>query len=294
MVQLDEYGIPIVDIPALQSSWKLKIIMFALVHILFPLIMPLVLIRAVVKNSLLTTLTNLRDLHNAVSRAHRNPILSLPQNKNKKLIGQVWNQPSARPYIINHALEYQKLEGYCGRSTLRNILRSFPNFPKDLVPEPYGGSSDPRKWSKVIHDLADEHHAKMPPIKTRIIPGDISYDEFVEEIRVALSDTNCRIALNYLRPVLVGFKTPRFFPANFMLSLMSGHFSPIIGMVDDDKDGNGCLIAVFDVNHIFGGTYLVPSKLLYESVKAHDLMTGCSRALVVIKMEHEHEHDESK
>jgi hypothetical protein len=105
----------------------------------------------------------------------------------------------------------------------------------------------------------------------------------MEEIKVALNDPNCRIALNYLRPALVGFKIPKILPANFLLSLMSGHFSPIIGMLDESKESE-CLIAVFDVNHAYGGTYLVPSRMLYESVKAHDLMTGRSRALVVIKM----------
>ena len=45
-----------------------------------------------------------------------------------------------------------------------------------------------------------------------------------------------------------------------------------------------CMIGVFDVNHKYGGAYLVPSKILYESVKAHDLMTGQSRAIVILRM----------
>jgi hypothetical protein len=245
--------------------------------------MPLLIMKAAMKKSLFTILSNLRDLYKTVSNGHKNSILALPENKNKDLIAKVWTKPSARAYITNNALEYQKSEGYCGRSTLRNILKSFPNFPKDLIPEESGGPCNPKTWSKIIHDLAEEHHTKMPQIETRIIPGDIPYTNFMEEIKVALNDPNCRIALNYLRPALVGFKIPKILPANFLLSLMSGHFSPIIGMLDESKESE-CLIAVFDVNHAYGGTYLVPSRMLYESVKAHDLMTGRSRALVVIKM----------
>lgn len=284
MMKLDEYGIPIVEIPVHHSSWKRKLVMMTLVHVVFPAVMPLVIMKAAMKNSFFPVLSNLRDLYKTISKAHKKPILALPENQNKDLIAQVWTKPSAMPYITNNALEYQKSEGYCGRSTLRNILKSFPNFPNDLIPQASGGPCDPKTWSKLIHDLAEEHHTKMPKIQTRIIPGDIPYANFMEEIKVALNDPSSRIALNYLRPALVGFKTPKILPANFVLSLMSGHFSPIIGMLNESEDSD-CLIAVFDVNHTYGGTYLVPSRMLYESVKAHDLMTGRSRALVIIKME---------
>ena len=134
----------------------------------------------------------------------------------------------------------------------------------------------------------------MPNIETNIISGDLPYGEFMEAIRHALKDPGCRIALNYLRPALVGFKTPVYIPVFWMLSLMSGHFSPIIGIMDveenvqeqeqEQKQERECMIGVFDVNHKYGGAYLVPSKMLYESVKAHDLMTGQSRAIVILRM----------
>jgi hypothetical protein len=322
MTPLDGYGIPIVKLPPVQSiSIKRKIIYFCLYHIVFPLILPPIIIRTAFKLGLRAITSNIMDLHKTVSKAHLHPIDYLPlvlpppppvphvqtQNTNNKeqdnykhLIGNLWTQPSAQHYIKNNALEYQKSEGYCGRSTLRNILKSFPSFPQDLIPPQSGGASDPSKWSKVIHDIAEEHDCinKMPNIETTIISGDIPYKEFMEEIKKALEDPGCRIALNYLRPALVGFRSPAYIPVFWMLSLMSGHFSPIIGIMDTEGNGNGqgqghqqerkeereCMIGVFDVNHKYGGAYLVPSKMLYESVKAHDLMTGQSRAIVILRM----------
>eukprot|EP00979_Chaetoceros_neogracilis_P007785 scaffold1674_cov284-Chaetoceros_neogracile.AAC.3 len=285
MIQLDEYGIPIVQVPIVQSTVKYRAAMFCLIHIVFPIVLPLVLVKAALKNSILHTLTTLKELCRIVTRTHRGSVLSLPQNKDKDLIGKLWKQPSAYHYIENDALEYQQMEGYCGRSTLRNILKSFPSFPKDLIPKPSGGATNPKKWSKVIHDLADERYCKMPPIKTKVISGDLCYEKFMKAIIDSLKDPSCRIALNFLRPALVGFRSPIYIPAFFMLSLVSGHFSPILGMFEEDKEeGRECMIGVFDVNHKFGGAYLVPSRMLYESVKAQDLTTGRSRALVILKM----------
>jgi hypothetical protein len=292
MTPLDNYGIPIVKLPPIQTtSIKHKVIMFCLYHIVFPLLLPPIIIRTAFKLGFRAITSNIMDLHKTVSNAHLQPIdylplISPPQtqadtntntNTNNKeldnykhLIGKLWTKPSAQHYIKNNALEYQKSEGYCGRSTLRNILKSFPSFPQDLIPPQSGGASHPSKWSKVIHDLAEEHDCKMPNIETTIISGDIPYKVFMEEIRNALDDPGCRIALNYLRPALVGFRSPAYIPVFWMLSLMSGHFSPIIGIID--VEGNGQehqrerereqeqeqeqererMIGVFDVNHKYG------------------------------------------
>ena len=66
---------------------------------------------------------------------------------------------------------------------------------------------------------------------------------------------------------------------------MGGHFSPIIGMHEGYVNtGEECMIpvAVFDVNHAYGGAYLVPARMLYESVIATDVSAQKSRALVVV------------
>ena len=105
----------------------------------------------------------------------------------------------------------------------------------------------------------------------------------MDTIRSALVDPSCRIAVNYLRTALIGFRSMSLIPVNYVLSLMCGHFSPIIGMHEGDVNkGEECMIAVFDVNHAYGGAYLVPARMLYESVRATDLSTQKSRALVVL------------
>jgi hypothetical protein len=296
-IKVDADGIPILPLPQQESSIMRQLLLKFFMYILFPIFVPLIVFRAAKKNSIAATVSTLKDLYKTVSDAHKAPIKSLAQFQNKILLGKVWKQPSAAPYISRNALEYQKREGYCGRSTLRNILKSFPTFPPELIPEPCSGASDPTKWSKVIHDIAHEHHRKMPSIETNIVPGDLPYEEFLDTIRTALSDESCRIAVNYLRPALVGFKTPKWIPIHFLFGLLGGHFSPIVGIWEDrDSHGYGStstcsnsnsdpMIAVFDVNHSYGGAYLVPARRLYESVKAHDLMTGKSRALVVLRMD---------
>ena len=252
--------------------------------------MPLIIFRAAKKSSLAITVKTLKDLYKTVSEAHRAPIASLPQYQDKMLLEKVWKQPSATPYISRNALEYQQREGYCGRSTLRNILKSFPAFPSELIPEASGGASDPEKWSKVITDIANTPDCKIPPIETKIVWGDLPFEEFVDTIRKALSDESCRLAVNYLRPALVGFKS-KWIPVHLVLGLLGGHFSPIVGILENHSShGYGSnnsdpMIAVFDVNHSYGGAYLVPASRLYESVKAQDLTTCKSRALVVLRMD---------
>jgi hypothetical protein len=107
MIQLDKDGIPIVELPLQHSCWKRKMVMLSLVHFVFPAIMPLVIMKAAMKNSFFTMISNLRDLYGTVSKAHKNPILALPENQNKDLIAKVWTLPSARPYITNNALEFK-------------------------------------------------------------------------------------------------------------------------------------------------------------------------------------------
>ena len=94
--------------------------------------------------------------------------------------------------------------------------------------------------------------------------------------------------MNYLRSALVGWKRGAFIfiPVNSILSLISGHFSPVVGMIEKDE-ANGIeedLIGVFDVNAEFGA-YLVPARMLYGSIHVHDLTTGKSRAMVIVKNE---------
>lgn len=291
-----------------------------LLYVVFQTIWPIFLFTRMWKIGLRESWDLIKSLYSTVSEAHNAPIRSLPHYQDKDLLKKIWEQPSAIPYISQNALEYQTREGYCGRATLRNVLKSYASFPSELVPPPNAGPTEPKKWTKMLHDMLQkeqsetETETEMDPlnrpkvkknhninIETKIIGGDETFATFIDTIRKAVRDPSCRLAINYLRPALTGFMTPRWIPIHLFLGLLGGHFSFIIGMLEkkdvgltstsvvgaDGEDDNGYfpLVAVFDVNHQYGGAYLVPANRLYESVKARDLMTLQSRALVELRMD---------
>eukprot|EP00548_Thalassiothrix_antarctica_P003912 CAMPEP_0194136046 /NCGR_PEP_ID=MMETSP0152-20130528/6084_1 /TAXON_ID=1049557 /ORGANISM="Thalassiothrix antarctica, Strain L6-D1" /LENGTH=258 /DNA_ID=CAMNT_0038832535 /DNA_START=87 /DNA_END=863 /DNA_ORIENTATION=+ len=250
---------------------------------MFPIILSLILLKSIKKTSLRNTLSTLKELRRIIGVASKKPAPSYSQYQDKDLLAKIWKQPSALPYVTQNALEYQKREGYCGRSTMRNMLKSYASFPKALIPEPTSKPANPESWAKVIHDLAEGNDEKMPLVETKIVRGDVSFEEFMDTIRSALIDPSCRIAVNYLRQALFGFGSMSWLPGNYTLSLIGGHFSPIIGIHKGDANkGEECMIAVFDVNHAYGGAYLVSARMLHESVRVTDFTTQKSRALVVL------------
>jgi len=119
----------------------------------------------------------------------------------------------------------------------------------------------------------------VPTLHTDIIQGDHGYEAFLESIRKINNPRN-RAAVNYLRPALVGFRRLWFIPIHFIFGLIAGHFSPVLAILENNGDDEP-LIAIFDVNDKYG-LHLVPAKKLYESVKAKDLMTGKSRAVIIV------------
>lgn len=93
------------------------------------------------------------------------------------------------------------------------------------------------------------------------------------------NDLNFRIAVNFLRSPLWGFNAPWLWPKNFMLGLLGGHFSLIVGYMED-KD----LVAIQDVNHNYGGIYLIKSQRLYDAVNTYDFSVGKIRGLVAVEL----------
>ena len=248
-----------------------------------------------------------------------------------RLLAQLWKLPSAKPYVQHQALEYQRREGYCSLATLRCILYSFPTFPrtpKHLVPDQTSsgaGPSTPLQFQHTIETILREatntgntkNHTTTNndtiTIQTEIVgmsdnnqnekkkEGDFSYAQFLKTLRDSFKDDadddpqHCRrVAINYLRPVLFGFKPPKWVPCHLILGLLGGHFSPLLGLLDNPTDmnnanaktGDNPLVGVFDVNHAYGGAYLIPAKLLYQAVKAKDISTGKSRAIIVVTLHH--------
>ena len=75
--------------------------------------------------------------------------------------------------------------------------------------------SGPESWAKVIQRRS---FVEMFCLKS----------EFMDTIRSALVDPSCRIAVNYLRTALIGFRSMSLIPINWKLcfkSLMGGNFS---------------------------------------------------------------------
>ena len=220
------------------------------------------------------------ELFCLVNTVDRDPISSHSYFQDPSLLKKIYQTKSAQHYIRNGALIYQKSEGFCGSATKQCVLKSYDSFPIELIQDQTAVPSTPEKWCASLHELVQGHTADHDiQLSTKIIPGE-SYEDFLKTLRRLNAEPNTRIAMNYLRPALVGFQWPKYVPINLILGLLGGHFSPIIGFLEAEE-----LVAVFDVNHKYGGTYLVSAAQLYKSVQAKDIMTGKCRGLVVLELQ---------
>jgi hypothetical protein len=321
-----------------------RYIRFGLIYTIIPIVFP-ILILANRKMSW----TGLWNLLQVVWEATKDPI---PQRvdyfQNLTLLHKLYHQErSAKVYLDHHALEWQTMEGYCGRATMRCVLASF-GMPSELLPPQIRGAMGPEKFVELIQELKTQNKGTpnddsdndnsndkkkdndetkplpkmtlttttttttnmiLPKIETEIVRGDCSYEVFLQTIRRVHND-NERVVLNFLRPALFGLQRPLWWlPTHLMFGLFGGHFSPVIGVLEEEEHSetntntmttddatttttttttkkkninDNPLVAVFDVNHKYGGAYLVPARRLYQSVQAKDAMSGQSRALVVL------------
>jgi len=214
------------------------------------------------------------------------------------LLQKLWSQASAAAYIQKSAdnntplLEYQVREGYCGSATQRCILKSL-GYPSNSIPDQKGGESKPELWCEHVKQIAKESSHlddnEGTQIETTIVRGsDVTYDEFLSKLRQGLDNPNCRICCNYLRSALTGFELTglwKFHPLFFVVKLYGGHFSPILGMVEQDveEEKDNPFIAIFDTNHKYNGTYFVPCRRLYEAVSSIDVGSKKSRAIILVE-----------
>ena len=74
-------------------------------------------------------------------------------------------------------------------------------------------------------------------------------------------------------------------PINFILSMLGGHFSPILGIVEREgkEDGDNPFVAIFDTNHKYNGVYFVTAKKLYDAVSTVDLFANTHRAIILVE-----------
>lgn len=202
----------------------------------------------------------------------------------RDVLAQMWQTPSAQHYVKNAALLWQKQEGYCGRATIRCILKSLGSKTDELPPE-MRGESKPDKFCSHLEELA----VKRLNVTTEIVSGSVDFNTFVTTLRQVNdydgkdnNNVNCRIAINYLRAALFGFAFPWFFPTNLIIGLFGGHFSPVVAVLERHDHPNDPLVTVFDVNHNYRGAYLVPASRLYQACHAMDVTSGQHRAVIVV------------
>merc|ERR1719401_1370563 len=71
-------------------------------------------------------------------------------HQDERLLRLLWKKDSAKPYVGR--LEFQVREGYCGSSTLRNILRSL-GLDGERLPPQVRGESSPKRWCPQIEEM---------------------------------------------------------------------------------------------------------------------------------------------
>jgi len=275
-----------------------KLLFYAVLPIALPVI---VSYKFITDKSYRVTTTNLYSLVNgATIRSCANEWYF----QDVGLLSKLWSLPSAAAYIQKSTnnnvetplLEYQVREGYCGSATQRCILKSL-GYPSNSIPDQKGGESKPELWCEHVKQIAkestshndDDDTSSNTEIETTIVRGnEVTYDEFLHKLREGLNNPNCRICCNYLRSALTGFELTglwKFHPLFFMIKLYGGHFSPILGLVEQDmeEEKDNPFVAIFDTNHKYNGAYFVPCRRLYDAVSSIDVGSKKSRAIILVE-----------
>jgi len=171
------------------------------------------------------------------------------------------------------------------------ILKSF-GIDAEKLPPQKRGESKPEQFAEHVTEIARESSEGKVELSATIVRGNMTYEEFLSTLREGLGNDNLRISCNYLRGALTGWE--RYYPTYLIMGMFSGHFSPILGIIENDdeaegsekkKQDNNPLVGIFDTNHKYSGAYLVPARELYAAVCAVDVMAkkGRARALVLVE-----------
>jgi len=287
---------------ALPSHQPMPLLTKLLFYGVLPIALPVVVsYKMLTDKSYRLTTTSLFSL---VNGATKKPCTDEWYFQDVGLLHKLWSLPSAAAYIQKSAdtspdssssdnddtplLEYQVREGYCGSATQRCILKSL-GYPANSIPDQKGGESKPDLWCEHVKQIAKESTHDGDEIETTIVRGsDVTYEEFLSTLRQGLDNPNCRICCNYLRSALTGFEMTglwKFHPLFFVIKLYGGHFSPILGMIeqDDKEEKDNPFIAIFDTNHKYNGAYFVPCRRLYDAVSSIDVGSKKSRAIILVE-----------
>jgi hypothetical protein len=308
---LNEWGGPLLPPPPMTPSLTSRVTIFFVKYVVFFFAWPVVMIAFSVNGTKRLSFSVQQDLFRTINYAQQHPINSKEDKRryqDPQLLSRVYQLPSAQPYLQRGALEWQPREGFCSGTTVRCILKSFSSIPTPLVPSVMTSSGGPRTAEDVCkafetigreETLGNNNNIHLETHLLRPDDQTLSYESFLKELQANLQDPNTRVAINYLRSALFGWSLPWYWwpvaPVSLILGLFGGHFSFILGILpppslsssnntknDNNDDDDEPLVAIFDVNHKYGGTYLVPAKRLYHAVKAQDATTKLSRALICV------------
>ena len=291
----NQWGGPVLPpAPTVVTSFNQRIMRFLVIYVGFFVCWPLIAIFAAVSGKL--SWSSVRDLYHTVNYADNHPISKHRAYQDIALLGQVYQLDSSQPYLQRSALEWQPREGFCAGTTVRCLIKSFPTIPIQHTPSVTAGSKTPEDVCKILDSVGGVHDNNGPKthLQSRLFRlENVSYEAFLEELQTNLKDPSTRVAVNFLRPALFGWSLPWFLwpiaPISFFSGLYGGHFSFILGTI---QSSNGeTLVAIFDVNHKYGGTYLVPADRLYHAIKTKDISTNLSRALIFVSA---HQSSESE
>ena len=106
-------------------------------------------------------------------------------------------------------------------TTIRIVLKSIPTISINDYPDLRKGPSVPSKVAHIIDSSGNK-------TKSRVVYGNEGSGEFIKAIRLC-NNEKYRVSVNFLRSSLFGIPGNYIFPHNWLLGLMGGHFSPIIG-----------------------------------------------------------------
>jgi len=207
-----------------------------------------------------------RDFVDPLARKALQPsIKTAKEDLNVALTQKVLDLPSCQCHSPK-TLEYQPMEGHCALATQRCILKSFQISNLEFYEAVGGGKS--------AVEMCDSLNS-YEKISAKLVYGSEGYSAFRQALSLLNKDPeNTRIAVNFLRGALFGFRGWRCFASSWIAAMFFGHFSVILGYLEKED-----LVAVFDVNASYG-LFLVPSRRLFDAVDTMDNTE--TRALIVV------------
>lgn len=203
----------------------------------------------------------------------RRSVKKLLAYRDAALLAKASSMPVACLY---EPLLYQPQEGYCGQSSLLNVVRSIPTrshlFRLPARPAPMEAAE--------VRDMAAALQEFDPAL--RIKSASFLCNLPLAEFRAQMRDLNnpaVRIIANFLRAPLFFNDPDDAKKVPLLLRLFGGHWSPLGAYLPEED-----LVLVLDTNEQYGN-YLVPTQRLWEAVNTRQIYDGNSRGLVRVELE---------